>query len=307
VTLPDEARVPAPYLGRHGPSRPTAVCLPAEFASLSLLPDSRDVALEVFQSLNLIWHDPIAGGPSSHLLDSQVQCANALAPMVRNPEQVMAAFGDVLPIAEVLTMEGDRYLTFEYVGLHNYLGEAKPGQPRTRGAHFTSPDAAIRYRCPDDSIEIALIEWKYTEEYHDDATDPDWLASRMERYRALWDAPDCPVRHDLIPYEDLFVEPFYQLFRQQLLAGQMTKARELGADRVQVLHISPGGNDGYRSSLNRDSHLAVDTDLLAIWQQMVVDPDTFVSIDAQRFCDPERGLTSAEYRARYTDKETDRD
>jgi hypothetical protein len=274
---------------------------------LSLLPEAREIALDVFRSLDLIWHDPIADGPSSHLLDSQVQCAHALAPMVHRPDLVSAAFADVLPIAEVLTVEGDRFLTFEYVGLDNYLGEAKPGQQRTRGAHFTSPDAAIRYRCPDGSVEMALIEWKYTEEYHEDSTDPEWRASRMERYRGFWEATACPVRHDVIPYEDLFVEPFYQLFRQQLLAWQMTKAREQGADRVRVLHISPASNDGYRSSLNRDTHRGAGSDLLAIWQQMVTKPGAFISIDAERFCDEDRGLASAEYRARYADKEAEID
>jgi hypothetical protein len=176
---------------------------------------------------------------------------------------------------------------------------------RTRGAYFTSPDAAIRYRRPDGGIEMALIEWKYTEEYHDNATDPDWLASRMERYRALWESADCPVRHDLIPYQDLFVDPFYQLLRQQLLARQMATAREQGAERVRVLHVSPGTNDGLRSSLNYNSHHAIGNDLLEIWQQMVTDPGAFISIDAERFCDAERGLASAEYRARYADREAE--
>ena len=41
----------------------------------------------------------------------------------------------------------------------------------------------------------------------------------------------------MIHYDDLFYEP-YQLFRQQLLANEMEKARELEADVVSVLHIS---------------------------------------------------------------------
>jgi hypothetical protein len=302
TTLPDEARVPAPYLGRRGPTWPTPVCLPAEFAPLSLLPEAREPAMAMFRSLDLVWHDSVAGGPSSHLLDSQVQCANALAPMVQRPELVVAAFGDVLPIAEMLRVEDDHYLTFEYVGLDNHLGEAEPGQARTRGAYFTSPDAAIRYRRPDGVIEMALIEWKYTEDYRDRALDEDRQAIRLARYRGLWDADGCPVRRDLIPYDDLFVEPFYQLIRQQLLASRMTNAREQGAERVRVGHVAPGANDGLRASLSRDSHRAAGSDVLEIWQRMVIEPGAFISIDSRRFCDASLAFTSAEYRARYCDE-----
>jgi hypothetical protein len=69
--------------------------------------------------------------------------------MADRPDLIEAAFGDILPIAEVLKVEGDRLITLEYVGLDNHLGERRDGQPRTRGAHFTSGDAAIRYRRPD--------------------------------------------------------------------------------------------------------------------------------------------------------------
>jgi hypothetical protein len=301
ATLPDEARLPAPYLGRHGPTRPTEVCLPAEFASLGLLPEAREAALELFRSLDLVWHDSIAGGPSSHLLDSQVQCANALAPMVHQPSLVAAAFGDVLPIAEVLTVEEDNFLTFEYVGLDNHLGEAETWQARTRGAYFTSSDAAIRYRRPDGKVEMALIEWKYTEDYRGSELDAERQPIRMARYRSLWDDAQCPVRRDLISYDDLFVEPFYQLLRQQLLASQMTRKHEQGAERVRVVHVSPAGNDGFRASLNRDSHRAAGSDVLEIWSRIVIEPGDFISIDSERFCEASRSLTSSDYRARYAD------
>jgi Restriction Endonuclease associating with ARP len=35
----------------------------------------------------------------------------------------------------------------------------------TRGCQATSADAAIRYRTPSGNIEVALIEWKYAEQY----------------------------------------------------------------------------------------------------------------------------------------------
>lgn len=80
---------------------------------------------------------------------------------------------------------------------------------------------------------------------------------RQDRYRPLWTAADCPVRTDLIPYEDMFVEPLYQLLRQQLLAHEIGKGargwrplrqsparfarRELGAADVAQPGLTPGG------------------------------------------------------------------
>lgn len=39
--------------------------------------------------------------------------------------------------------------------------------------------------------------------------------------------------------EDLFYDPFDQLMRHHLLASEMEKAREMGADVISVLHGSP--------------------------------------------------------------------
>ena len=75
LTLPDEARVPGVY-EKHQRAYP--VCLPIEYASHNLLPEVRDGAIELFTELDIPWHDSVAGGPSNHLRDSQVQCVNAL-------------------------------------------------------------------------------------------------------------------------------------------------------------------------------------------------------------------------------------
>jgi Restriction Endonuclease associating with ARP len=86
-------------------------------------------------------------------------------PMTNDPQLLVAAFGEVLQIAEPLPIEDDRYLTFEYIGAADHLAEARPGIARQRGRFCTSTDAAICYRRPDGGTEIALIEWKYTESY----------------------------------------------------------------------------------------------------------------------------------------------
>ena len=130
----------------------------------------------------------------------------------KRPRLVVAAFGEVLPIGEPLPIEDGRYLAFEYIGAADHLAEAKPGIARERGRFCTSTDAAIRYRRPGGGIEVALIEWKYTESYHDRPLATS-RSDRLHRYRPLFEAPDGPLRTDVIPYADLFVEPFYQLMR----------------------------------------------------------------------------------------------
>src|SRR5450432_832390 len=86
-TLPVAAKVPAPYVGKDGTAGPRQYefCLPAEFASLSLLPEVRETALALFVELRIPWHAGVDGGPSNHLLSSQVQCVNALGQMVTDP------------------------------------------------------------------------------------------------------------------------------------------------------------------------------------------------------------------------------
>ena len=66
------------------------------------------------------------------------------------------------------------------------------------------------------------------------------LARRLDR-----PGPDGPLHTDVIPYADLFVEPFYQLMRQQLLAHAMERSGELDADTVRVLHVAPATNTNF--------------------------------------------------------------
>ena len=66
------------------------------------------------------------------------------------------------------------------------------------------------------------------------------LARRLDR-----PGPDGPLHTDVIPYADLFVEPSYQLMRQQLLAHAMERSGELDADTVRVLHVAPATNTNF--------------------------------------------------------------
>ncbi len=295
LSLPEPARAPGYYCRQDREQRPLDICFPASFASYNLLPDIRDPALELFARHRIVWHDDIDGGPSNHLLDSQVQCVNALAAGLHDPSFVVAAFAGILAIDQVLPMEDDLYVTFEYIGAENHLGE-RVGHERQRGNLSTSTDAAIRYRSRiDGQVEVALIEWKYTEDYRGQELSETKGQHRQDRYRPLWEAEDCPIDKYVIPYADLFVEPFYQLMRQQLLARRMEAAGELGAVRVRIVHFCPGRNLGVRNALDRESQRSAGDDTLAIWATMVRPADRFVSVDSERFVE----LRGGEYARRY--------
>ena len=297
ATLPVPARPPAPFVRDGRPSSTSyAFCLPPALATLNLLPEVREEALADFATQGIAWWASIDGGPTNHLLSSQVQCVNALGAMAHEPDRMQRAFGGVLDIAEPLEIEQDRFVAFEYIGAVDHLGEV-PGGRRVRGSMTTSIDAAIRYRTSDDRVEIALVEWKYTEDYRGRELSPKRPGIREGRYRSLWEADGCPVRHDVVPYDDLFVEPFYQLFRQQLLAHRMEATGEGGASVVRVVHVSPPGNLALRQSLNRASHRAAGNDVFEVWRSMLRRPNRFHCLDSSVFCDA--AITSAAYVARY--------
>lgn len=283
--LPGGARAGADYFtGSEVIPGPFGYCLPAEWSTQNLLPGARH-ALELFAELGIPWHAGVDGGPSNHLLDSQVQCVNALAPVVGDPDAVADIFGNTLDIGEVCEIEDGRFLTFEWIGERDHLGE-RAGRTRTRGSLTTSADAAIRYRTRAGAVEVALVEWKYTEDYTGRTLSggPDALATRMERYRSMWNDPGCPIRTEAVAYGELFREPLYQLFRLQLLADQMERAAELGAERVRLVVAAPGRNRALAPDLRR-------------WPGFLCRPDRFAVLDTDALL--ESSVVSEEYRARY--------
>lgn len=299
-TLPDAARADAPYVtktGRPGPS-PYPFCLPADWAAANLLPEIRDEALALFAELGIPWHAGIDGGPSNHLLSSQVQCANALTAMVTDPVRIKAAFGQVVDIAEVLPIEPGRFLTFEYIGPRDHLKEARGGR-RVRGAHCTSVDAAFLYRTRRGQVELALVEWKYTESYSSvRASDPAKDVVRAGRYEALYLADDGPLR-PIVPLRLLLDEPFYQLMRQQLLAGELERHHDEGAAVVRVLHVLSPENTAYQNSIVRPEMKEFGDTVDEIWS-FLLRPGSrtrFRHVNPEVFLDP--AITSAEYVARY--------
>ena len=134
ATVPEGAKAPAPYVGQDGSESESTYpfCLPPEYAVVSLLPEVRDLALELFAELAIPWHAGVGHGPSNHLLSSQVQCVNALGPDGARPDRMVRALRPRARHGEVLEIEPGRYLTFEYIGDVDYFDEA-PGGERVRG------------------------------------------------------------------------------------------------------------------------------------------------------------------------------
>lgn len=292
--LPEKARVAAVYPAK-GRATTYEFCLPPELSALSLLPDMREPVLELFADERIQWHDGMAGGPSNHLLDSQVQCANALGRMVHSAEAVKAAFGERLGIDQVLPIEKGRFLTFEYVGEVDLLNE---GPRMGRGSHRTSVDAAFLHRDHDGVVELVLVEWKYTEKYGRHKESPSDV-TRERRYGELLRAPGSPVRADLLPFTCMLDEPFYQLMRQQLLAAELERTGVLGASRVRVLHVAPTRNTAYSRSLSRAEHKTHGSTVQEVWKKLLLRPDRFSHVDSAIFLDA--SVTSREYVARYGD------
>lgn len=297
--LPAEARAAAAYIGKDGlaGSRPLDFCVPRQFAPYNLLSEVRDDSLSLFAELEIPWHAGIDADPSNHLLSSQVQCVNALGQMVDDPTRIQRAFGGVLDIAEVLPIEPGRYLTFEYIGPVDYFGES-PAGPRIRGAHCTSVDAAFLYRTAAGWTELALVEWKYTEQYRRlRKPDPVKDAIRWGRYGEAWRSPNGPLHCDLVPFEDMLDEPFYQLMRQQLLAHRLEQEHVLSAERVRVVHVLDPSNVAYQQSLTRPSHRLVGETVDQVWTRLLRQPSRFSHLGPAVFLDPL--VTSDEYVARY--------
>lgn len=298
VTLPEAARRPAPYVAQDGTADgpELEVCLPSELSAWSLLPEVRDQALELFVELGIPWHSGVDGGPSNHLLSSQVQCVNALGQMVSDPTRIVRAFGPVLGTVEVEEIEPGRWLTFEYIGPTDFLNEA-PGGYRIRGAHCTSVDAAFLHRTAAGDRELVLVEWKYTERYGRRAPDAKRDEVRRRRYGALVDDPTGPIDGSVLAFDELLQEPLYQLVRQQLLAHELEKARVMGTDRVRVVHVKPAGNLAYQQSLHIPALRALGATVDEVWTKLLRHTDRFVALDSAIFLDPE--ITSHEYVARY--------
>lgn len=265
--------------------RPRPFCLPKDYACENLFAQIRENALTYFDSYQIRWHNGDKITPSNHLCDSQVCCVNFLFPFMDKPQALAELLRPLFPaFHEAQPIEAPHsYLAFEWIGKQNYLGETTTcGGRRTRGAYITSADAMVMFRHSDDTQQIVLIEWKYTESYDDrplrysrSGTD------RIAIYTPLYERNDCPLDKSLIPtFDTLFYEPFYQLMRQQLLAHEMERAREFNANIVSVLHIAPAHNKDFQR-VTSFALRPLGTTTTDVWERLVKPAGRFKRISTE--------------------------
>ena len=265
-------------------AKPRPFCLPPDFAEENLYPPIRQAAMAFFADHKIGWHQGQDGKPSNHLCSSQVACVNFLFPFTDKPHELANLLRPVFPqIDHMIPVEDGLYVSFEWIGAQNYLGERGPKDGnRTRGANFTSADAIVMFEDSDNNRQVVLIEWKNTESYGSNllgiaksGTD------RRKIYQHLFDDPDCIVDMGLLPGIDaLFYEPFYQFMRQQFLAAKMEAVRELGADVVSLLHISPYANEDFKRITSPLLH-GLGATPTEIWKRLVKTDGRFISIHTE--------------------------
>lgn len=265
--------------------KPRPFCVPLELAEQNLFPEIRESALSHFAEHSIKWHDGQNGKPSNHLCSSQVCCVNFLFPFADRPNELAQVFRLVFPeIEKMLPVENGRYVSFEWIGQENYLGEkiSRNGQ-RTRGANYTSADSIVMFERKDRKRQVVLIEWKYTESYggtflkiSDSGTD------RTNIYRHLFESGDCPIKKDILPsFDSLFYEPFYQFMRQQFLANEMEKAHDMGADIVSLLHIAPAHNTDFRKVTSPEL-VKLGESATSIWKKLVKTEGRFINVSTEQ-------------------------
>jgi len=259
-------------------------CLPVDLSEENLFPEIRKDAVDHFTRHEIKWHDAHACKPSNHMCDSMVCCVNFLFPFADKPQSLAELLKPVFPeIQCMLPVEDGKFVSFEWIGAENYLGEkvSRNGK-RTRGANFTSADAIVMFKDAENKKHVVLIEWKYTESYY-----PTSLriagsgTDRTKIYQHLYELQDCPLDKAPIPdFSDLFYEPFYQFMRQQLLAHEMEKAGEMGADIVSLLHIAPAHNQDFRR-VTSPALKEIDGTAIGVWKKLVMKENRFKSVSTE--------------------------
>jgi hypothetical protein len=278
--LSERARAPGRFRGKM-----RDFCVLPACAEENLYSESRLAALGYCAAYGVKWHQGQKCKCSNHLCDSMVSCFNFLFPFADKPEALAALLRSVFPsVKRILPMEDSGlWMAFEWIGMENYLGELVRGnRARTRGANFTSADAAVRFEDHSGRIQIALIEWKYTESYGRSSKARGKSGERRQRiYRQFFEDPDGPVDAGKVPgYRDLFYEPFYQMMRQQFLAHEMEKANELDAEIVTVVHISPTKNTDIHRVTSPGLEALGDS-ALEVWASLLRGPERFVQVHTE--------------------------
>ena len=301
AALKSDARLFSPAAHPNGPySLPTAkrpqpntypFCLPLDAATENLFAGARG-EIDRFAGTPIPWHKGVNGGPTTHMCSSQVCCVNFLSAFSSQPDALLSLVRELYPDAEQMVPVDPRgegeFVEFEWIGdpEANYLDEGRgPNKRRTRGANATSADAAVRYADGSGNEHVLLIEWKYCESYDDlssislaarllsldpqTGTETRSAGTRRSRYEHL--LSDVAALPDGVTFDDLCVEPLYQLMRQQMLAYAMEQSGE--AASVRVLHLSPASNADFKR---------ITSDTLRDWAEATSPGEPLAVTDAWR-------------------------
>ena len=128
---------------------------------------------------------------------------------------------------------------------------------------------------------------------------------RAQRYLALVQADDSPIDVTVLPFEELLVEPVYQLMRTQLLAHALEQDPDLNIDRARVIYAAPACNTALWNSLPRPSLRAAakGMGLLGLWRRVLRDPQSFAYLDTTTLVRP-TAPTSRAFQDRYRHMDT---
>ena len=264
--------------------------LPPELWDLNLWEPIRASARTHFLEEGINWHQQ-----RHNLLSSQVQCVNVLFPL-RDEKALLAA----LLVDRVSQLARVGSVCFEYTGDKNYLNE-----PGGRGRMRTSADVAVEWFDAENSKNLLLLEYKFTEREfgrcggatsrgNKDRSRCRRLGEIIEAPRTMcylvepkgrpyWDialAPDGPVRGDLLAQESHcpFRYDFYQLMRNQFLAHQIESDPDSGFDSATFGVVYHDEND----NLLRMGH-AFDGERnpLSAWTRLLREQKKFITFTVQ--------------------------
>ena len=239
--------------------------------AIPVYPPLHERVVEFFRERHIVWWN--AQGASRNVVASQLACVNHLEPVRLDRALALALARTLVPGAvDVIPVE-DGFLTYEWIGGENYLGEAG-WTLAARGRNATALDALMIVVQPDSTQALVAFEWKLSEAY------PVGLSvatsrkgtSRIETYRGLLDDADSPIRHG--DHARLFYEPFYQLMRQTLLLSQMARHAEFGASTWRHVHVVPETNRELRTRVTSPA-LAGAESMSTAWQSVLVHPDRY--------------------------------
>lgn len=209
----------------------------------------RDAALAIFAHVDskqeIKWHRHAGHGCSS-----QACCVNFLFPLAQNEalltQWVEHITGNTkIKLTPIELRHGqEQLIAFEWFPETDYLNESVGGQ-RSRGANSTSVDAALTYTHRG-LTKLLLIEWKYIETYSNTraASHKNGDPTRDRRYHNLWKRPHGPIKSETsMVLQDFYLDPWYQLLRQQMLAYHAECDPLSPYDHATVIHISPRQNE----------------------------------------------------------------